>query len=162
MKPALERLGTPYDAAARPGKQALNAMVGQAVSIADTRRFTGSIDLDLCLAGNPAHANEPRWDYGLGFVSPGTGIRCAVWIESHNATPGDVAQVVKKLQWLKRWLGNYRAELLPMTHSAEREMGSSPYIWHAVGPVSINKGSSARRTLAQAGLSMPTKKIRLP
>ena len=65
FKEAVEAAPRPVNRAYHPGKQALKGHRKHVVC-ADSRRLTGSIDLDSALAQEPGYADKPRWDYGLG------------------------------------------------------------------------------------------------
>jgi hypothetical protein len=124
--------------------------------------LTGSIDLEACLARVVAYRTDAKWDYGVGFRGPDGASRCAVWIEVHNATPGDVRAMIAKLQTLRRWLANDGRALDPMTVAAGRHLGGSPFRWIAVGPTSVSGGSTSYRAAANAGLAPPERRLRVP
>jgi hypothetical protein len=85
----------------QPGKQALRKEHRSKVICRDSRRFTGSLDLEHALP--PAGAGERRWDYGLGFKE-GRGRESALWVEIHPASTSEVDTVLAKLRWLRGWL----------------------------------------------------------
>ena len=65
---AVRAAPAPVNRAYRNGKQALLGAYRSRVICTEPRRLTGSIDLDSALAGEPGHANAPRWDYGIGHL----------------------------------------------------------------------------------------------
>lgn len=132
----------------RAGKQALEANCSQALDAADGWRFDASVDLDGALQN--AHANENRWDYGLELAGP-AGKRRLEWVEFHPACSSDVARVIKKKEWLERLLAN---------KPACPRLDSRNLHWVATGGVHIDMARG--RMLAQAGLRMPQKRLRLP
>lgn len=159
FKLAVRNAGGRVDAAYRAGKQALAAAHALQVVCADTKRISGSIDLDSALAALPVHAQSPRWDYGLGYRPP-TGKEVAVWVEVHSASTGEVGAVLRKLAWLKSFLKNECHDLWQLTTAAcdHRE----PYVWVASGAVHINKNSRQARQMSAAGISWPKSRLRLP
>lgn len=161
MRSALEKLPPPYPSCARDGLQALPKSHRSMIEPTDSRRLTGSIDLDTSLAHDPVEGRKPRWDYGIGFRTRNR-VRCAVWVEVHNATAGDLAVVRAKATWLRTWLSSHGTELRTMTTAAEKALPGSAFVWLAQGPVTIPKTSMTRRRLAQDGLSMPTRRLTLP
>lgn len=161
MNQALQSLGPPYDSNARAGLQALRPVDRNAVQIANPRRLTGSIDLDATLNQHPRHASANRWDYGVGFLHDD--VRCAVWIEVHGATTSrEVDAVCRKHEWLVTWLRVHGPELPAMTSSGSKALGHYACIWISTGGVNFQSSTKARRKLAQAGLSMPKRAVRLP
>jgi hypothetical protein len=161
VKRALRQLGEPYASAAERGLRALGRHAGT-VSITDTRRLTGSIDLDACLARDARHANAPRWDYGVGFRAAGSEARCAVWIEVHGASQHGATEVLRKAAWLRRWLAEEAPSLQPLTATAETALGRGSLQWVATGRVAaLAIGGSTRRAMAEAGLDMPVRRLRI-
>ena len=80
----------PVNGAYRRGKRALENRHRGCVTCEDSRRLTGSIDLDSALTQGPGYANAPRWDYGLGY-KPVNEPEQAVWVEVHSATTKKVS-----------------------------------------------------------------------
>ena len=72
FKEAVEAAPHPVREKYRSGKQALIGYRNR-VNCADSRRLTGSIDLDSALKREQPHA--ARWDYGLGYRPPRDGNR---------------------------------------------------------------------------------------
>jgi len=95
-------------------------------------------------------------------VAPDSATRCAVWIEVHAATPGDVRSMVAKLQTLRRWLDGEGRPLAGPTDAARRQLGGTPFRWIAVGPTSVSAGSRAFRAAAEAGLGAPERRLGIP
>lgn len=63
-----------------------------------TTKNTGSVDIDS--AFKTSEPQDNRWDYGMGLLQLGV-TECAVWIEPHPASEGDVKTMLKKLEWLR-------------------------------------------------------------
>ena len=147
---AVEAAPPPVNGAYRPGKQALNGYRNR-VNCADSRRLTGSMDLDSALKKEQAHA--ARWDYGLGYKPP-RGREQAIWVEVHAATTGEVSRVLDKLQWLKDWLNGEAEDLKRLTDRAGADIR---YVWIARGKVRIPSHLPQARRLNQSGLSLKTR-----
>ena len=90
FREAVEDAPPPVNGAYRRGKRALENRHRGCVTCEDSRRLTGSIDLDSALTQEPGYANAPRWDYGLGY-RPVNGPEQAVWVEVHSATTKKVS-----------------------------------------------------------------------
>ena len=162
MKRELAGLGQPYARHAKEGLRALRRAHRATVTPADPRRLTGSVDLEACLHRVAAYDDQAKWDYGVGFTSPHGGRRCAVRIEVHNATPGDVRVVSAKLRTLRRWLDGDGRALAGPTDAARVALGGTPFRWLAVGPTSVVATSGAFRAAADAGLAFPQRRLRIP
>ena len=129
------RATPPVSVAYRPGLQALREIDRKRVSCRDSRKVTGSLDLDGALKAERPH--EPRWDYGIGYREG------VVWVEVHPASSSHIGDVIAKHDWLKAWL----RDEAPRLHELPRE-----FVWVASGAVSLPPGSPQRRRLAQAGI----------
>ncbi len=119
---------------------------------ADTRKLTGSIDLDAAL--KETYPEGPRWDYGVGYDLGGR--EAAYWIEVHPADTSKVREVIHKLEWLKGFLKRNNV-LWNLTRNAD-----NPYRWVASGRVNIPKTSKEFRLLSQNGLSPPQSSTAIP
>jgi hypothetical protein len=107
--------------------------------------------MDEALAG--ACPNDPRWDYGIGHYNGRA--EEAIWVEVHSASSHHVADVIRKAEWLRRWLKANAIQLFQMTRN---EAG---YVWLCSGSVSLQRSSRQARQLAQAGISFPRKRLTL-
>lgn len=85
----------------KPGLQALRRNDRNAVSITDSRKLSGSIDIDKALESE--YPNENRWDYCIG-VRRTTHSDSLVWVEVHPANSSSVSAMLAKAKWLKSWL----------------------------------------------------------
>ena len=137
----------------RPGLQALLERDRNRLSCRNTRRISGSLNLDAAVGG--LYRDQPRWDYGIGIKATETRDR-AIWLEVHPADAHEVQIVIEKGAWLKNWLKNSAPDLMAMTQ------GDSPYIWVASGGVSFQQASPQARRLALAGISFPQKHYHIP
>ena len=131
----------------QPGLQALGNNSSR-VQCADTRRLTGSVALDDVL--KTKYPNSLRWDYGIGLKK--SKCEAAVWIEVHPASTSEVTTVLKKRQWLKKWLKNQAPALNKLT-------ATQSYYWVATNGVHIRQGSPQARQLQLAGLALPRSRV---
>jgi hypothetical protein len=130
----------------QPGLQALLERDRNRLSCQDTRKISGSLNLDATLAG--LYRDQPRWDYGIGIKKTESTDK-AIWVEVHPADANQVQKMVEKLAWLKNWLDNRAPDLMGIT---ERD---SPYIWVSSGRVSFQRTSPQAKRLALAGIIFP-------
>jgi hypothetical protein len=114
-------------------------------------RILGSINLDGALCQR--YPNEPRWDYGIGIQKGSKPF--AIWVEVHPASTSNVSEVLLKLRWLKGWLSGQATQLHALTPPQRA------YHWIATDGVDITPNSPEARQLAQAGLTMPRKVLKL-
>lgn len=123
------------------------------VDCKDPRRLTGSIDLDAALVAD--YPNDPRWDYGIGLRDGSR--EHAVWIEVHGAQTSKVREVIRKLQWLKRWLAGDGEPLGRLTDGT----GPNPsFVWLASGRMSLPHTTRHAKLAAQHGV-YPRKRLDL-
>jgi hypothetical protein len=162
VKTELEALGEPYRSRARDGLQALRRPHRSSIDPADTRRLTGSVDLEACLDTLAPYRGAAKWDYGIGFRAPRDEERCAVWVEVHNATPGDLATMRAKLASLKRWLADEGRSLHAATEAGRQALGGTPFRWIVAGSTSVPASTRSFRAAAQEGLGAPERVLRLP
>ena len=125
-----------------PGLQALDEGDRGKIRYDNPRNLTGSVNLDKALEN--LHPNDPRWDYGIGYRVINN--EYAVWVEVHPASSQHVEEVLRKLNWLKNWLGCHGTALLRLP---------SAYFWLSTGTVALSPHSPQRRRLSQAGLRGP-------
>jgi hypothetical protein len=126
----------------RPGLRALRNEHRSRIACADSRRLTGSVNLDEALA--ESRPNDPRWDYGIG-VRRARRSEHVVWVEVHPAATSNVKDVMKKLAWLKNWLRDSAPRLNRMP---------AEYVWVASGRVRIPAHAPQSRQLAQSGIRL--------
>lgn len=132
----------------REGLQGLKGEHRGLVACDDPRELCGSVDLDGALAA--ARLNDPRWDYGI-CRGGGRAGEVVWWVEVHPANGNHVAEVLRKLEWLKVYLNGSGG-----LGGLERR-----YRWIAPGAVAISPQSRQARLLSQAGLGMPKKRLKL-
>jgi hypothetical protein len=127
------------EAAYQPGLQALVAADRERITVTDTRRLCGSVDLDGALRTGPlAHAYV--WDYAVCYPKNAAGVH---WIEVHPASDHGVTDLLNKLSWLKQWLAGDGHRLKPMT---------AAFVWISSGKTTFTKASPSARRLAQQGV----------
>ncbi len=155
---AVRAAPAPVCDAYQPGKQALKGEHREQITCRDSRRFTGSIDLEAALKTGQAQSAVNPWDYGLDFRER-DGREVALWIEVHPASTTEVSTVLKKLTWLRGWL---RQET-PALHALSQGCSAgSSYFWLATaGGVHITSNSPQARSLRQAGLDLPRQRLEL-
>ena len=122
----------------KPGLQALGAN-SRFISLADTRKCTRSLDIDVALATTKPH--DSRWDYIIEYNN------YLYFVEVHPASTSEVERILKKLDWLKEWLLT-----VPTINTLPK--GAIPFRWAVTGKYAILSGSSQARKLAQAGLKV--------
>jgi len=128
----------------RAGIQALSAIDRDKLSFTNTRKISGSLNLDAALAG--LYPGQPRWDYGIGIKKTEFTDK-AVWVEVHPADANQVQKMIDKLTWLKNWLNNRARDLMTITEN------DFPYVWVASGRVSFQRTSPQAKRLALAGIT---------
>ena len=149
---AVRQCPAPVGQAYQRGLQALGAYSNR-VRCRKTQQLTGSINLERAVAGTGS--SENLWDYGIGYRRQG--IEVAVWIEVHAAHTGEVKVVMKKLDWLRRWLQGDGTALQSLTNWL-----SNPFWWVATDSgVHIRAGSPQERLLRQSGLMGPKRNLDL-
>ena len=158
FREAVEDAPPPVNGAYREGIQALEHRHRGHVTCGDSRRLTGSIDLDKALAREPDYANAPRWDYGVGY-RPRNGPEQAVWVEVHSATTKEVSAVLRKLQWLRDWLSGDAEQLMRMTNATAEDRR---YVWIAGASVRIPGNSPQARRLNTSGIGKVLRHLSLP
>ncbi|MGE5237737.1 MAG: hypothetical protein ACM3ON_02930 [Chloroflexota bacterium] len=135
----------------QPGLQALTGKDRSRLSCNDTRKISGSLNLDAAVA--QLYLDQPRWDYGIGIERTVSADR-AIWVEVHPATAGEVQAMVAKSKWLKRWLEGSAPDLKSITEKM-------PFIWIASGSVSLQRNSRQARQLAMTAIAFPRQHYRI-
>ncbi len=127
------------ESAYREGLKALGTKA-KYVRVVDTRRLSGSVDLDAALRIKYPHS--PRWDYVVAIEKQGATQLCMIEIHDANSH-GAVRSIVNKRDWLVSWLETDGEVLLKY----RREL-----VWIASGPSSFHRGSPQAKRLAQKGV----------
>ena len=105
--------------------------------------FSGSVDIDTCLTRQ--YPQDHRWDYAFGLGNR------IYYIEIHHASDGQVSVVIAKYLWLRDWQNRQPNPDALKAHSS--------YYWVASGRVGITKNSRFARSLANAGLDYPIRRL---
>lgn len=123
-----------------PGLQALENVDKSAVKLNDKRKVDGSLNIDK--ETKHLYPNEPRWDYAVGYDDK------VFFVEVHPANISNISEMVKKKEWLKKWLQS-KAPLLDALPS-----GNPRFLWAATeSGVHILNQTSHMRKLAQLGFN---------
>jgi hypothetical protein len=112
------------------------------VSLKNTRTKAKSVDIDRCLQED--YPNENRWDYAV-FIEIDDILKTA-FIEIHPANESEVDEVIKKAQWMKRWIIDNH--LLIITENRK-------FFWVSSGKVKVSKNSQKIRLLRKQGIEGP-------
>jgi hypothetical protein len=125
----------------QPGLQALRAEDKLHVKAEDTRRLSGSADVDTALLPLEPRAN--RWDFAIGYQHTNRNDEFIYWVETHTGCDDQIKVVLKKLQWLKNWLRGDGRRLARF----DRDI-----TWVSSGHTLFTRGSAQVKALAQKGL----------
>lgn len=123
-------------------KTGLGAIKGnekQKFVVPDTRKITGSLDIDSATKDKYPQAN--RWDYAVEYD------RETFFIEVHPGSTNEIPTVIAKLDWLKKWL----KEKAPAIN-ALKPKDKQPYHWVYTNKFAILPNSKYARQLAQLNL----------
>lgn len=129
------------------GIQALEKNHKKKVTISNSKKCGGSLNLDHCLSNQKKYLNENRWDYIIDYNKE------VYFVEVHSAHTNEVSTVLRKLDWLKLWLRQSAPEILKLK-------ANLPYFWIQSNGYHILKGSSQERLINQNGLK-PIRKLLL-
>lgn len=84
------------------GLQALQAGDRKQIIVEKPRCIVGSVNIDNCLKSQyPGHS---RWDYAVGYKLVNKKQEIIFWIEIHPAHDKAIDEVIKKREWLSKWL----------------------------------------------------------
>lgn len=132
-----------------PGLQALSQSNRSHVQAGQSRKLTGSVDLDDTLRS--IYPNDPRWDYAIGYQSDAEN-EIIYWLEIHPATDAEVRVVLQKLDWLRNWMKEMAPALCDFT---------GKYVWLSSGKTAFTPSGMHKKKLAQKGLIHAGQRIRL-
>ena len=127
-------------------KRGLGAVKGnekQKIVVPDTRKITGSLDIDSSTKDQYPEAN--RWDYAIEYDKE------TFFIEVHPGSTSEIPTVIAKLEWLKKWL----KEKAPAINALKAK-GKQPYHWVYTNKFAILPNSKYTKQLAQINL-LPVK-----
>ncbi len=135
----------------KPGLEALRTRDRSHIAAQDTRRLSGSADLDSALRQREPNAH--RWDFAIGYAHANRGFECIYWVEIHTATDKEVNVVLNKLRWLKQWLKGDGQRLAPF---------ECDYVWISSGTTSFTPTSPRQKQFAVLGLQHKGRVLRIP
>ena len=133
-----------------PGLQALRAEDRPHVETQDTRQLRGSADIDAALLRKEPQAN--RWDFGIGYQHQDRTEEVIYWTEMHTASDSEVSVVIKKAQWLVKWLKSSA----PKLKAFENDI-----IWVSSGATSLTLSNPKQKQMALVGLRHVGSKLRI-
>jgi hypothetical protein len=111
----------------------------------------GSADVDGALQSVEPQAN--RWDFAIGHQHTNRRGEFIYWVETHTGSDNQVKVVLKKLEWLKQWLGGGGQRLAKF---------DGEFMWVSSGHTLFTKGSVQVKTLAQKGIIYAGAVLRIP
>ena len=117
----------------------MNAADARRIVCSNTRKIAGSVNVDRCLVR--LIPDEPRWDYAIGQSASAADI--VHWVEVHPCNASEVEQVIRKLAWLKTWVGVH----------ARTEM-SQRYIWIPSGKAALPPTAPQYKRAAAHGIKI--------
>lgn len=127
----------------KTGLGAIKSNEKQKFVVPDTRKITGSLDIDSSTKRKYPQAN--RWDYAIEYDKE------TFFIEIHPASTSEIQTFLAKLTWLKQWLKEKAPEI-----NALKPKNKQPYHWVYTSKFAILPHSKYGRQLAQMNL-MPVK-----
>lgn len=122
----------------RNGLQALGSNA-QRITAQDTRKLEGSVDIDACTQS--LYPNEARWDYAVGYDKK------AYSFEIHPADTSNVKEMIKKAEWLNKWL----IQKAPALNSL---VVNKVFYWIASGRQKILPNSPQSRQLSRSKIKL--------
>lgn len=103
----------------------------------DLNCLSGSVDIDLCTKRK--YPDAARWDFAVGYEEK------AYFVEVHPANTSNIKEMLKKVDWLKSWLGR-EGKALDKIKKGQR------LYWVPSGKVAISRTSPQFRYLAKYNL----------
>ncbi len=134
-----------------PGLGALRAQDRPHISAEDTRKLTGSADVDGALRAHQPNAH--RWDFAIAYRHSNRQQDCVYWVEMHTAIDKEVKVVLAKLHWLQTWLAA-DGKLLTQFEC--------DFVWVSSGATSFTSTAPKVKLIAQHGLQYKAKVLRIP
>jgi len=134
----------------RAGLEALRAPDRRHIGAEDTRRLTGSVDVDTaCRRADP---DGNRWDFGIAYQHHNRGQEVVYWVETHTASDSQVGKVIRKAQWLQRWFrGDGR-----LLARFEKDI-----VWVSSGPTKFTLSATQRKQMSEVGLRTVGSRLRI-
>ena len=132
------------------GLQALRAEDRPHINAEDTRKLTGSVDVDAALRAADPHGH--RWDFAIAYQHKNRKEETIYWVELHTASDSQVSVVIKKAQWLSSWLKGGGAPLAKF----ERDI-----VWLSSGSTTFTLSAPQKKQMAQVGLQHHGLRLRI-
>lgn len=109
------------------------------ITVDDTKKLNGSVDIDACT--HTLYPNDSRWDYAIGYNNK------AYFVEIHPADTSNVNEMVKKADWLSKWLKEKAPALKKIS-------ANDVFYWIPSGRCAIENSSTQKRKLAQKKIQL--------
>jgi hypothetical protein len=132
------------------GLQALRAEDKSHVEAEDTRKLTGSVDIDK--ANLKADPDGNRWDFAIAYQHMNRNAEVIYWVEMHSASDSQVKVVIKKAQWLLNWFKKKGKSLAGFEKNI---------VWVSSGATTFTLSSPQKKQMAQVGLQHVGSKLTL-
>lgn len=132
------------------GLRALRAQDKTHIVAEDTRKFSGSVDIDAALRRVEPDAN--RWDFAIAYEHSNRKAEVIYWVELHTASDSEIKVVIKKALWLRGWLKVDGSKLSGF---------ECDIVWVSSGATSFQLTGPQRKQMAQAGLQHVGGRLRI-
>lgn len=150
--------GTPIGSYVKPGKIALKGEHRSLVSISDDSSLSDSVNLKKALSS--LSPSDPQWDYAVGWIASKSESCC--FVEVHPANTRQADEIVRKKMAAGKLLLQHAPKLIGLAEQTRRRIGKPVWHWVATDAhVAVHPGTPAARRLAEAGVSMPTRRVKL-
>lgn len=126
------------------GLKALSDVDARKVSVRDTWKIDGSVNIDMCT--KKLYPESARWNYVIGYDNK------AYFMEVHPAIPKTVSEIINKKCWLDGWLKTRAVKL------GELQSGKTVY-WVPSGKNAILKTSKEYRQIAKHNVELVKKLV---
>lgn len=123
-------------------KEGLGAVENQdkkKFTASDTHKFTGSLNIDA--STSKRYPDEQRWDYAIEYNKE------TFFVEVHPGFTSDVEVVLRKLEWLKKWLKGKAPKIDNLKPKRKH-----PYYWVFTKRFNILPQSKYMKKMSQKGL----------
>ena len=134
------------------GLHALRAQDKPHIEAENTRKLSGSVDLDAALRQVEPNAN--RWDFAIAYRHTNRKAEVIYWTELHTASDSEVEVVIKKALWLLGWLKADGKKLAAPAFESD-------IVWVSSGATTFQLTGPQRKQMAQAGLQHVGSRLRI-
>jgi hypothetical protein len=132
----------------RPGLRALRRC-SDYISCEQPRKIIGSVGIEDDLKDKPGYRKCALWDFLIGFCS--SKADRLYFVEVHPAASSNVAEMIKKLDWILRWL---QSDAQPINRFPWKK-----FYWIATGGVKIPRHSPQYKRLRQTQIAGPVEQL---